>query len=116
MSKEIASEFSLQVRRNARRIQVIAAARDARAMVLVLAVLALAVALAAYWLRAPVASTVRRSMLPPGARPRDSSWSTTSRAVSTPRLVGANVVLMTLTPPDPDPISTASESSRTVVS
>ena len=56
-----------------------------------------------------------RSMLPPGELPMAASWSATSRAISTPRRAGVSLVLMTRTPPDPDPISTAAESSRTVV-
>ena len=89
-TKETPSEFSLQVRRCARRTQLIAAARGAPAMVL--AVLVLAVALVAYWLRAPRPSTEPRPMPPPGEPPM------------------ASFVFMTRT------LSAASESSRTVVS
>ena len=70
MTKEPPSEFSFQVRRGARRIHVITAARGAPAMVLAIAVLVVTVALAIYWLRAPVASIGgQRSMPLPGKLP-----------------------------------------------
>jgi hypothetical protein len=93
----------------------VAAARGAPAMVLAIAVLVLAVGLAVYWLRAPEAMG-QRSMRPSSELPRAARWSATSWAVSTPRPAGASLVLMTRSRPDPDPISTAAESSRTVVS
>jgi hypothetical protein len=109
MTKEIPSEFSLQVRRSARRTQLSAAARGAPAMVLAIAVLVLAVALAAYWLRVPRRSTGRRPLVPPGERPMAASWPPASRTVSTPRPARASFAFMTRT------LSAASESSRTVV-
>lgn len=97
MTKEPPPEFSLQVRRGARRIHVIAAARGAPAMVLAIAVFVLAVALAVYRLRAPAAMG-QRSMRPSSELPRAASWSATSWAVSTPRPAGASLVLMTRRP------------------
>lgn len=110
MTKETPSEFSLQVRRGARRTQLIAAARDAPAMVLAIAVLVIAAALAAYWLRSPRPSTGRRPRPPPGEPPMEGSWSATSRTDSPPRPGRASFVFMTRT------LSAASKPSRTVVS
>jgi hypothetical protein len=116
MTKETPSEFSFQVRRGARRIHVIAAARGAPAMVLAIAVLVVAVAFALCWLRAPASSMGQRSMPPLGEPPMAVSGSATSQVISTPPPAGASLVLMTRTPHDPALISTAAESSRTVLS
>ncbi len=141
MTQETTSEFSLQLRRGARRIHVVAAARGAPAMVLAIAHLVVAVALVVHGLRAPV-STMGHGSVPPrtalpmapvsviaiselrsqravpprGALPMTVSGLAASRVVWTPLPTGASLVRMHRPPLEPAPISTASESSRTVVS
>jgi hypothetical protein len=105
MTKETPSEFSFQVRRDARRLHVVASARGAPAKVLAFAVLVFAVAIAVYCLRAPVLSMGQpsmgqRSMPPPPVElPMAVSGSATSQVISTPLPAGASLVLMPRTSP-----------------